>query len=377
MPGSDCRRLANIVAARPPSGAQDAANFSNHWTRRRVAVVSRLPPYPSGWYAVGFSSELPAGVVSTRPFMGGDVVVYRTASGRACAVDPYCAHLGAHFGYGGRVEGDLLVCPFHAFAYDEDGICVRTGYGTKPPPTARVRQRPLRETNGILLVYHDDAETAPSWEVPALDTGDWSPPRWRQYVLRDHPQETTENSVDFGHFTHVHGYRNPRMLRDAVTDGPYLSTAFAAEHPLPLLRRRTLAFEFETQIFGLGYSLVNARVPRFGLEARLWVLPTPIDDERLTLRLAVSIRRRRFAEGLLANAVLTGFAYDARQDFPIWENKRYLPRPALAEGDGPIGLYRRWARQFYRAASNDGDAPTRDPPAGRELAAGGTRRPGG
>jgi nitrite reductase/ring-hydroxylating ferredoxin subunit len=311
--------------------------------------------------------------------MGGELVVYRTASGHACAVDPYCAHLGAHFGYGGRVDGELLVCPFHAFAYDEAGTCVRTGYSTMPPPTARVRHHPARETNGILLVYHDDSEVTPSWEVPALDEDEWTRPRWRQFVLRDHPQETTENSVDFGHFTHVHGYRNPRMLRDAVFDGPYLSTAFAAEHPLPLLRKRMLSFEFETHVFGLGYSLVNARVPRFGVEARLWVLPTPIDENRLTLRLAVSVRksRRPLPEGLFAQLVLTGFAYDARQDFPIWENKRYLPRPALAEGDGPIGLYRRWARQFYPESSNGAGSfrppaahPTRSPRPGSSLGRG-------
>jgi nitrite reductase/ring-hydroxylating ferredoxin subunit len=314
------------------------------------------PPYPSGWYAVGLARELKPGAVVTQPFMGGEIVLYRTGSGQARAVDPYCAHLGAHVGYGGRVEGDLLVCPFHGFAYDAAGVCVRTGYGTKPPPTARLSGRRLRETNGLLLVHHGDTE--PAWEVPILDADGWTPLRRREFVLRDHPQETTENSVDFGHFTHVHGYRNPRMLRPAVTDGPYLSTAFAADHTVPLLRGRSVAFEFETHVFGLGYSLVNARLPRFGVEARLWVLPTPIDDQRLTLRLAASIRRARrpLPNGLLTRLVLAGFAHDARQDFPIWQNKRYLQRPALADGDGPIGLYRRWARQFYPAPAEDGGA---------------------
>ena len=39
--------------------------------------------------------------------------------------------------------------------------------------------------------------------------------------------------------------------------------------------------------------------------------------------------------------------HDARQDFAIWQHKRYLSAPALAAGDGPIGKYRAWARQFY------------------------------
>lgn len=36
------------------------------------------------------------------------------------------------------------------------------------------------------------------------------------------------------------------------------------------------------------------------------------------------------------------------QDLPIWRHKRFIERPALAEGDGPLGRYRTWARQFYK-----------------------------
>jgi nitrite reductase/ring-hydroxylating ferredoxin subunit len=315
-----------------------------------------LPPYPTGWYAVGLASELGPGTVLSRRFMGSELVVYRTRSGAVRAVAPYCAHLGAHLGRGGWVDGELLVCPFHGFAYDASGACVRTGYGTKPPEKARLSQRPLCETNRLLLAWHGPGE--PSWAVPDLDEDGWTPPSCRRFVLRDHPQETTENSVDLGHFAIVHGYRNVRMLRDAVADGPYLSTAFALEQPVPFTRQ-TLPFEFETEIFGLGYSLVNLRVPRLRLDARLWVLPTPIDEQRLTLRLAASVRANRqgLPGGRLVDAVLTqlvlhGFAHGAKKDFPIWENKRYLERPALAAGDGPIGLYRRWALQFYAPAGS-------------------------
>jgi nitrite reductase/ring-hydroxylating ferredoxin subunit len=315
-----------------------------------------LPPYPTGWYAFGLVSELRPGAVLSRRFMGDDLVVYRTRSGQVRAVEPYCAHLGAHLGHGGWVDGDLLVCPFHSFAYDTTGACVRTGYRTKPPARARLAQRPVRDVNGLVLVWH--GREAPSWEVPALEPDGWTQVRCRRFVLRDHPQETTENSVDLGHFAIVHGYRNVRMLRDAVADGPYLSTAFFAEQPLPsLLPWRTIPFEFETHIFGLGYSLVDVRVLCPRLDLRLWVLPTPIDEQRLTLRLAASVRARagrtladRVADRVLTQIVVSGFAWGAKQDFPIWEHKQYRERPALALGDGPIALYRRWARQFYEDA---------------------------
>jgi len=35
------------------------------------------------------------------------------------------------------------------------------------------------------------------------------------------------------------------------------------------------------------------------------------------------------------------------QDIPIWERKRYVPRPQLAAGEAPILEFRRWFAQFY------------------------------
>src|SRR5437868_1938506 len=173
-----------------------------------MSSMSVLPPFPSGWYVFAFSSELPKGGLLSRRFLGQDVIVFRTRSGRACATDAYCPHLGAHFGYGGKVEGELLRCPFHGFRFDTRGACVSTGYGTKPPPTARLRTWSLREVHGMLLVYYGSGDSAPTWEVPELGTRDWTPIVAESFPLTDHPQETTENSVDVGHFAFVHKYRN-------------------------------------------------------------------------------------------------------------------------------------------------------------------------
>jgi phenylpropionate dioxygenase-like ring-hydroxylating dioxygenase large terminal subunit len=177
--------------------------------------------FPSGWFVFGFSDELPPGKLLARPFMGLEIIVFRTQSGQACAADAHCPHLGAHFGYGGTVVGDLLRCPFHGFCYDTSGACVRTGYGTKPPPRARLHLWPMREQNGLLLIYYHPNAQPPEWEVPALDKdGDWTPLRYKKFILQDHPQETTENSVDIGHFAFVHGYRGAHMLNPPVINGP-------------------------------------------------------------------------------------------------------------------------------------------------------------
>ena len=41
----------------------------------------------------------------------------------------------------------------------------------------------------------------------------------------------------------------------------------------------------------------------------------------------------------------------------IWTHKRYVHPPALSKGDGPVGLYRRWARQFYPEPSWPREVP--------------------
>jgi 3-Ketosteroid 9alpha-hydroxylase C-terminal domain len=38
------------------------------------------------------------------------------------------------------------------------------------------------------------------------------------------------------------------------------------------------------------------------------------------------------------------------EDNVIFDNKIHLPNPALADGDGPILAFRKWAAQFYATA---------------------------
>jgi hypothetical protein len=95
---------------------------------------------------------------------------------------------------------------------------------------------------------------------------------------------------------------------------------------------------------------------------RHFVFATPTTAGNIDLRLGVSghvpggrsvaglIARRAFADAL-ARIVSVMYKHDVGQDCRIWESKRYLPRPALAEGDGPLGAYRRWASQFYAPLS--------------------------
>ncbi|MEX2414440.1 MAG: Rieske 2Fe-2S domain-containing protein, partial [Thermoleophilaceae bacterium] len=322
-------------------------------------------PYPNGWFAVAFADEIEAGQVRRTRFMGEDLVVYRTESGTLCVVDPYCPHLGAHLGYGGEIEGERIVCPFHRFAFDTSGACVRTGYGSRARD-ARLSRWHSREVNGAIVVWRHAAGTEPDWELPVLPTAGFPRSARRAYTIVDHPQEIAENAVDIGHIGPIHHYRNVRVRRPLAVDGPRFTIGPAAERVLPGLG--AFDVEFDVEAHGLGYICVTARIPRLRAAALFQAMATPIDPLRVELRFTVSIRVGSHAGSpLLSRALTVGLARafwaDLTLDFPIWEHKVLVERPRLAQGDGPVVPFRRWARQFYSEPVPEyGGAVARAPP---------------
>ena len=76
---------------------------------------------------------------------------------------------------------------------------------------------------------------------------------------------------------------------------------------------------------------------------------TPIDADHVQLRFNFCVKQTAGAE--MARGVGKAFVAEVtrqlEQDIPIWENKVFKERPTLCDGDGPIGLFRQWAQQFY------------------------------
>jgi hypothetical protein len=280
-------------------------------------------------------------------------------------LDAICPHLGAHLG-AGTVRGKELVCPFHGFGYGTDGQCssLPQGYGGKIPPRLGCRSFPSRDVNGFLVVYFDAEGRAPGWEVPEVDLAGWRPIRTRRWSVRTHPQESGEGSIDLGHLRSVHRYLTAEPVTPLVHEGPRLRTHYRVTRRTTVgMAGDTFAIEFAPQLHGLGFSTVDVNVPDLELRYRIWILATPIDAERIDYQVGIAMQRelrpsalhpalgllpRPLAVRLIEHITWKAFVADVELDFPIWENKGYVHPPALAVGDGPIGVFRRWATQFYR-----------------------------
>jgi nitrite reductase/ring-hydroxylating ferredoxin subunit len=309
---------------------------------------------PAGWYVVATSDEVKPGEIVSRSYFEREIVIFRTRSGALSVIDAHCPHMGAHLGKMGRIEGEILRCGFHGFRFGADGACVATAYDGPPPAKARLTRWQVREQNGLILVWFDPLDRPPDWEVPPLDQEGWSPALWKRYRINSHPQETTENSVDFGHFTQLHGFVDGEMVGPLETDGPILTSSYAAYrcYGVPGIRSIKIRVEYDVKVMGLGYSQVDIRLPALRWSLRAWVLPVPVDDEHIDLLLGLAGNKNMGPMMRLARRVGHRIVCkEVEQDLDVWQYKIFRESPALAKGDGPIGAYRSWAKQFYPETS--------------------------
>jgi nitrite reductase/ring-hydroxylating ferredoxin subunit len=304
----------------------------------------RFPfPIPSGWFAVAWSEDVAPGGVHALRYFDRDLVLFRTEAGAAHVLDAHCPHLGAHLGQG-RVEGDAIVCPFHAWRWDGAGRCAGIPYAKRIPPKARIGAWSACEHSGAIFVWHDSHGGAPGFEVPAhpeLADPAWIAVERHEFTIATCIQEIAENAHDPAHFSAVHGV--PALPENSAHfDGPRQVSENRGEFETP-------RGPVETSIRGTSHGLGVGHLRTRGLaDMAQLLLQTPIDAEHVHVRWQFAVPRT--AEGTPSGvgvAFAREFVRQFRQDIPIWESKRFLDRPILCEGDGQIAALRRWARQFY------------------------------
>lgn len=304
-----------------------------------------FPAYPNGWFQIAYTDELPALGVLPLEYFGRELVLFRSETGKAAVLDAHCPHLGAHLGYGGTVEGDCIRCPFHGWKFDGKGACAEVPYAKRIPPKAAISPWPVVELNGLILIWHHAAGAPPSFEIPPVPeygAEDWTAYERRRWKIRTRNQEMAENAVDSAHFHYLHGTTN-QPKSSAVMDGPILRVISTTGMATP---QGAVDGTVESESFGFGYATVRFK----GIVETLLVSSTtPIDAEYVDTRFSFSIRKhpdKDVTKGV-GKAFIREVSRQLEQDIPIWEHKAHWETPVLCDGDGPIGIFRKWCRQFY------------------------------
>jgi nitrite reductase/ring-hydroxylating ferredoxin subunit len=306
-----------------------------------------FPAAPDGWYAVARSDELAAAVLPLR-VLGRELVAFRGEDGRARVWGAHCPHLGAHLGFGGRVCGGGLVCPFHGWRFDGEGRVAEVPGLSRKPPEVGAETLATCERNGFVLVWHHARREPPAYPVPGYreDEASWTPWRSSRYRVRVHVQDLTENILDRAHFVAVHDMAEPARPRFEVRfEGPRL----VVEQAMKVTAVAADGVEILSRTTTCGPGLVAVEVKQGPLDMLTYITQTPVDEELTDVGLHFSMRRLADEAATRAVSELNDRVTRAQfeQDVPIWEHKVYRERPALTEADGPVAQYRRWFRQFY------------------------------
>ncbi|MFF3874554.1 Rieske 2Fe-2S domain-containing protein [Streptomyces sp. NPDC001978] len=321
--------------------------------------------YASGWYQVGWSSEFAPGADAVpMRYFEQDLVCYRTESGQLRISDAFCPHLGAHLGYGGSVEGDCLVCPFHGWKWDSEGRNVDIPYSDPDRMKLRLGQREVREVDGLVLMWYGADNEPPSWEAPRLlpEGSDHERDYWAIWPdtsklwagLKFPPQVATENSGDAAHFHYVHGAAEVPLVEEWDSGEHWFRTSFEATFgghrpttwatPQGPVKGRIV-----TTCHGMGIAagLIESFDTVYTLAAT-----TPVDRETSDHRATIWVPRKRGDGSDMSENFRDRWAKQQisqhEADFPVWENMTYIAKPAFTATEvRSFHALRRWIEGQY------------------------------
>lgn len=173
------------------------------------------PPFPNGWMFVGPSHLVKKKEVHPLNLWGRDLVLFRGADGQSALLGAYCPHMGTHVGYGGYVKGNSILCPYHEWAFDADGVlndvphldCKDAASYCKSKSN-HMRKYPTIEKYGMIFawMHADEADPAPFFLFDKIEELSLVGPRSRVILgsFHMHVQEPVHNSCDWYHFKTVH-----------------------------------------------------------------------------------------------------------------------------------------------------------------------------
>ena len=79
---------------------------------------------------------------------------------------------------------------------------------------------------------------------------------------------------------------------------------------------------------------------------------TPIDKDHVVSRFCFTQPKAQKdgPGGGAARAIIKDVCKQFDQDKVVWDRQKYLPQPLVCDGDGPIGMFRKWYSQSYERA---------------------------
>lgn len=193
----------------------------------------------NNWYVAAFAHDVQPLKVLSRRICDLPVVLYRTANGRAVALEDRCSHRAMPLSYdNGRCEGENIRCPYHGLLFGPDGVCVEVPSQDRVPPTANIRAYPLVEKDGALWIWPGRPEHADPKLIPDYPFHTDPSYRWASFTTEFEASWdlVLDNLCDMTHISFVHTGVNgdtEAHLKAKMSVKPWGDRGVSIERQLP------------------------------------------------------------------------------------------------------------------------------------------------
>lgn len=159
----------------------------------------------NSWYVGAWSHTVETGKPMAMQILNEPIVLYRTASGQAVALEDRCSHRLAPLSMG-RCEGEAIRCMYHGLRFEPSGECSEIPGQALIPPNARVRSYPVVERHGWIWLWMGDVAAVDESLIPPIvgpDDGTYFLGKGDlDYKAQAHL--IWDNLLDFSHLAYVH-----------------------------------------------------------------------------------------------------------------------------------------------------------------------------
>lgn len=298
--------------------------------------------YKHGWYQIGFSRD----TSDVTPIEFGSRRWMLIKRNDALKVyDATCPHRGAHLGFGGKLSGDSVVCPFHGY---------RIALGDDSQREFCVQEYETYERAGLVFVRasEDVGPSFPEALDKLSDTYTFIP--GFSMDLKVDAQLAIENAFDNAHFQPVHG-----LCREPVfetCEGEFGEFAVRGVFHIPPSdweakgdSSKPIEVGFLARAFSPGL-VVSELLGEFPYDYAVIsaAVPTP-EPNRCTIRLSVGLRTHHGPDvhQSMADPLLEFSRAGLVADGAVWE--KLLPDivPRWTEKDQCVRAFTEFCERFH------------------------------
>jgi nitrite reductase/ring-hydroxylating ferredoxin subunit len=324
-----------------------------------------------GWYIACPSKDILPGKAKSLTLCGQRIVIFRTENGQVRALDAYCPHLGTDLGIG-KVEGNLIRCFFHHWAFDGEGNCQDIPCQSEIPTKAKLQAYSTNEKYGFIWIYPDAKAPFGVIEFDELKGKSLMTIYDKPFERGCHHHICMMNGIDAQHLQTVHKLNiEMKLSLQANASGDVIDFTLSGEFPNTTLReqlaRQVLGNYYEyTMRYAHGCIGLLTIMKKVKIVAPLHMIYayTPINDGKTRVQPIYIAEKRKGIFGWIKTRILllltkAAYYFLRGEDGMIYDNINYNPNIMLSI-DEPLAKYMHYVNQLQPSTWSK-ETPTRNP----------------